>query len=96
MTLLTSHADVATDAAPRYAKQLGPVLGRRVEVVPEAEGDRIVIGDGSCLLVPGEAALVLRAQAPSQESLARVQDVVGGHLERFGQRNELAVHWHPG
>jgi uncharacterized protein len=96
MTLLTSHADVTTDAAARYAKQLAAHLGRRAEVVPEAEGDRIVIGDGSCLLVPGEAALVLRAQAPSQESLARVQDVVGGHLERFGQRNELAVHWHPG
>jgi uncharacterized protein len=25
--------------------------------------------------------------------LARVQDVLGRHLERFGQRNELAVTW---
>jgi hypothetical protein len=93
MTLLTSHADVATDAAARYAKQLASHLGRRAQVLPEAAGDRIVIGDGSCLLVPGEAALVLRAQAPSQESLVLVQDVVGSHLERFGQRNELVVSW---
>jgi len=96
MTLLTSRADVATDAAARYAKQLAAHLGRRAQVVPEADGERIVVGDGSCLLVPGETALVLRAQAPSQESLARVQDVVGSHLERFGQRNELVVSWQPG
>jgi hypothetical protein len=25
--------------------------------------------------------------------LARVEDVLGRHLERFGQRNELVVSW---
>jgi uncharacterized protein len=27
------------------------------------------------------------------EALERVQDVLGRHLERFGQRNELVVTW---
>jgi hypothetical protein len=89
---LTATATVATPAADRYAKQLASHLGRRAEVREEADGVRIVIGDGSCLLECG-TALVLRATAPTAESLARVQDVVGRHRERFGARNELVVSW---
>jgi len=89
----TSDAAVATDSAGRYAKQLASHLGRKAEVRQEPEGRRVVIGDGSCLLVVSETALELRAQAVSAESLARVQHVVGSHLKRFGQRNELIVAW---
>ena len=31
--------------------------------------------------------------APDPETLAQVQHVLGSHLERFGQRNELTVTW---
>ena len=41
----------------------------------------------------GDGVLTLRAQAPDTETLERVQDVLGRHLERFGQRNELVVTW---
>ena len=41
----------------------------------------------------GEGVLTLLAEGPDAESLARVQDVLGRHLERFGQRNELTVSW---
>jgi hypothetical protein len=92
----TARAVVATEAAPRYAKQLASHLGRRLEVRPETEGDRLVFDEGSCLLVPGPDALELRASATSADALTQVQDVVGRHLERFGQRNELVVDWQPG
>jgi hypothetical protein len=36
---------------------------------------------------------VLRATADDTDSLDRVQSVVGSHLERFGQRDELVVAW---
>ena len=88
----TSTAHVRTTSAERYAKQLASHLGRKVTVVDEAAGQRIVIGEGSCLLECGED-LVLRAQAPDGETLARVQHVIGSHLERFGARNELVVSW---
>src|SRR5690348_11486817 len=91
--LLTARAVVATDAAPRYAKQLTSHLGRRLEVRTEPEGDRLVFDEGSCLVVPGPEALELRASASSADALDHVQDVVGRHLERFGQRNELTVTW---
>ena len=47
-------------------------------------------------MVVGEGVLTLLAQAPDQESLERVQHVLGSHLERFGQRTELTVAWTTG
>ena len=41
--------------------------------------------------VPATGILTLLTRAPDEESLARVQHVLGSHLERFGQRNELTV-----
>jgi hypothetical protein len=89
----TAHAAVATDAAARYAKQLASHLGRKAEVREEPEGPRVVLGGGSCLLVAGATTLDLHAEAGSTEALERVQHVVGGHLERFGQRDALVVVW---
>ena len=90
---LIAPAAVETDAAPRYAKQLASHLGRKAEVVEEDAGTRLVLPFGDCLLVPGDSALVMTASASDRESLDRVQQVVGSHLERFGQRNELVVAW---
>ncbi|WP_091412175.1 DUF2218 domain-containing protein [Friedmanniella luteola] len=89
----TARAAVATSVGERYAKQLASHLGHKAEVREEAEGRRVVLGDGSCLLVPGGAGLELRAEASSPESLAGVQHVVGSHLERFGRRDALVVVW---
>lgn len=90
--MLTATAVVETSASARYAKQLASHLGRRATVVDEPQGQRILIGEGSCLLSPGDA-LVLEAVAPDADALERVKDVVGSHLVRFGQRNELVVTW---
>ena len=90
---LTSHAAVVTDRPERYAKQLLSHLGRKAEVREEADGSRLVIGTGSCLVVPGTGVLDLRAEAPDTEMLGVVQDVVGRHLVRFGEKDKLVVDW---
>ena len=90
---LTARADVATATPERYARQLASHLGRRSEVREEADGTRIVLAVGDCLLQSHEGRLELLATAPGPEELGRVADVVGRHLERFGQRNELQVVW---
>jgi hypothetical protein len=92
----TATAVVATEAAARYAKQLLAHLGRKnpVEPVPgEPDSGRLAFsyGSGTVRVEPGR--LVLEAAAADGESLARVQDVLGRHLERFGARRELSVHW---
>jgi uncharacterized protein len=90
---LTASAVVKTPMPQRYAKQLASHLGRRSEVIEEAGGTRLKLAGGECLLQPQGESLELLASAPSAEALDRVTQVVGSHLERFGQRNELHVEW---
>ena len=47
----------------------------------------------SCLLQSRPGSLEMLATADSADALERVMGVVGRHLERFGQRNELHVDW---
>ena len=98
----TATASVATPTPDRYAKQLAAHLGRKLEVREEADGLRLIFGDasgsdgsvsGDCLLQPQDAALELSASAVDPAALERITQVVGSHLERFGQRNELVVVW---
>ena len=95
MPELTATATVPTATPERYAKQLASHLGRRCEIREETDGIRIVLADtGDCLLTSRDGALDLSATAHGPEELDRVMHVVGSHLERFGQRNELQVSWH--
>ena len=91
-----AHATVITEAAARYAKQLASHLGRKAEIRDEVEGLRVVLTAGNCLLVAGDHALGLRAQSGTTDGLERVQQVIGSHLERFGQREGLTVVWSAG
>jgi hypothetical protein len=93
MTILSARADVPTAAPERYAKQLVSHLGRRVEWTTDGDTSTARFGEGTGRVVVGDGVLTLLAEAPDAESLARVQDVLARHLERFGQRNELAVTW---
>jgi uncharacterized protein len=93
MMLLSARADVPTDAPERYAKQLVAHLGRRLEWATDGGTSTARVGEGTGRVVVGDGVLTLLAEAPDAEGLARVQDVLGRHLERFGQRNELVVSW---
>lgn len=75
---LTSSAEVSTDAADRYTKQLASHLGRKAEVRTEPEGERIVLGPGSCLLVPGPSSLELLATRGPRLHGGRVPRPGGG------------------
>ena len=90
----SSTATVATDRAARYGKQLVAHLGRRVT----AEWDEqtgtgwIDFEESRAELSAGPEALDIRLSA-EPDALARMEDVVGRHLVRFGARDELTVQW---
>ncbi|WP_214369334.1 DUF2218 domain-containing protein [Pseudonocardia sp. H11422] len=94
--MLTSTAVIRTDSAVRYAKQLLAHLGHK-NVVEPLEGaphaGRIRFAYGSGTVRPEGDLLVLDAAAADAAALARVEDVLARHLERFGARRAIAVTW---
>jgi hypothetical protein len=90
---ITSRAEVSTDAAGRYAKQLVAHLGRKLDFTTEGATSSATIGDATGRVVVGDGVLTLIASGDDEEAVARVEHVLGSHLERFGQRNELTVTW---
>ena len=93
---LDAVAEVPTDAAERYAKQLLTHLGHKVSMEPiegEPKGGRLVFAYATATVIPAADRLTMRATAADADSLARVQDVLKRHLEKFGARRELVVEW---
>jgi hypothetical protein len=93
MTALTARADVPTETPARYAKQLLSHLGRRTSWATDGDTSTAEIAGGTGRVVIGDGVLTLIAEAPDAETLSRVQHVLGSHLERFAQRQELQVSW---
>ena len=91
---MESTAAVATDRPGRYAKQLVAHLSRRsVGEWDEASGTGwIEFETARAELTTGDQVLNLLVRA-QPEHLDRFEDVVGGHLVRFGTRDELVVAW---
>ena len=90
---IRSRADVVTDAPARYAKQLVSHLGRKVEFSTDGDTSTAEIGGATAQVVVGDGVLTLLAAGAQEESVARVEHVLGSHLERFAQRSELTVTW---
>ena len=93
MTDFSARADVPTPNPDRYAKQLLSHLGQRTAWTTEGTTSTADIAGGTGRVLVGDGVLTLIAEAPDAAALTRVQHVLGSHLERFGQRNELAVTW---
>jgi uncharacterized protein len=91
---VTSTARVATARGERYRKQLASHFGNRIEVVEESAGTVLKWGfGGTTTLTVEPGALVMLAAADDSETLERVKDVTGRHLERFGEKDGLVVTW---
>ncbi|MER5943660.1 DUF2218 domain-containing protein [Streptomyces sp. NPDC001928] len=90
----SSLARVATDAAPRYAKQLASHFGRKipVEEIPGG-GHRLTFQSTDVVLETLDDHLLITVTAPDAAAVTAIRDVVGSHLERFGRRGELSVVW---
>lgn len=90
-----SRADVVTGVPGRYAKQLVSHLGRKVAFTGDATTTpaTALIGDATAGLVVGDGVLTLWAAGDDEAAVARVEQVLGGHLERFAQRETLTVRW---
>jgi len=91
---VTATSRVATERAERYRKQLASHFGSKMEVT-ESPGGTILTWSfgGTTTMTVEPGALVLRVDAQDAETLDRVKDVTGRHLERFGDKDGLVVTW---
>jgi hypothetical protein len=94
MNATTSTATVATDRPGRYGKQLVSHLTRRAAGEWDDDAGRgfVEFTGGRVTLTSADGALDL-VLAADEDAVARLEDVVGRHLVRFGTRDELVVRW---
>lgn len=92
---MTSTAVVSTPKAKRYAKQLVSHLGHKLEFHTDGRTSTAAIGPGTGKVVIADdgTAVTLVALGADAETLDMVEHVLGSHLQRFAQRDELSVSW---
>lgn len=91
---LSSTAAIATPRGDRWIKQLSSHLGRTRQVVVLEDGSSVLLFDpGSCAMASDGTTLRFTASAPDEATLARVEQVVGGHFDRFAASEGLRAHW---
>ena len=94
MILSTAHLD--TQTPKRYIDQLVSQLGQSLETSIDDNGVGEVYlsdGGGSCKLLPDVTGISLHCEAPTEEQLHRVEDVVGRNLLRFTRDESLTRGW---
>ena len=93
--VMRSEARVATAVPRRYLGQLCKHFQHKLPVELSETQGRIDFPMGVCTLdaaaLPG--TLLMRATAPDEDALAKLEEVVGRHLERFAFREPLTVQW---
>jgi uncharacterized protein len=100
MDMLSSRAEWQGALARRYLIQLCKHFqhGRPVtleEGEAGAASGSIAFDAGTCTLRAEGQTLTMIASAAGAGDLARVQDVVGRHFERFAFREDVALVWQP-
>lgn len=87
-------ATVATPKASGYLQQLCKHFAHKVPASFDATEGRVAFPMGDCRLnASPDGVLTMTASAATAADLARVQAIVGGHLERFAFRETLAIAW---
>lgn len=93
--MLSSEARVPTAVPHRYLAQLCKHFQHKLQVTFDERHGRIEFPAGRCELdaVASAGTLLLRVVASDEAALAKLEDVVARHLERFAFREQPEVRW---
>lgn len=86
---MQSHARLNTDNAARYMTQLARHWSHEYAVALDATSARIPLPLGACVMLAEPDGLNVTVEAPVMASLAKLEDVVAGHLLRFAFREPV-------
>ncbi|ENZ82790.1 MULTISPECIES: DUF2218 domain-containing protein [Caulobacter] len=91
---MESHARVITDKASRYMVQLAKHWSHKFEVRYDETSAFFPLPLGTCRMSAHPDGLDITIEAIDLEGLARLEDVVARHLDRFAFREgELKYGW---
>jgi hypothetical protein len=101
--VLIAEARVATERSSRYLVQLCQHVDKVGKAHPQMRAraewsdDRGVVSFdwGRCTMRALPGVLTLRAEAPDEDALRRVEYPIAARLERIGRREHLTVTWTP-
>jgi hypothetical protein len=94
--MATSCAIVLTQNASRYLQQLCKHWGHKFEVRFDAASGHVALPMGTADLVAEAVTLTVTCTVDGGGDLARLQQVVAEHLNRFAFREgELIFNWQP-
>ena len=94
--IMRSEARVPTPRADRYAKQLWSHAAWRARQAAWTPPEGVIEfpdAMGTCRITAEPEHLVLSVEATNPANLARLQQIVGGNIERFAGRECLKVEW---
>lgn len=95
--MTTSKAIVPTANASRYLQQLCKHWSHKFEVTFDETHGTIPLPLGTCTLDAGPEALTVTCTVAEGGDIARMQQVVADHLDRFAFREApLPFDWQPG
>lgn len=86
---MQSHARLNSDKAVRYMTQLAKHWGHRFEVSYDDISALIPLPLGTCSMLADPEGLAITLEAVDLEGLARLEDVVADHLQRFAARDPI-------
>ena len=89
-----SRAAVVTEQPSPYLLQLAKHFRHKLDVEFDERSARSRSRSGAASCAPGRRPGARGDRAERRAELERVEEVIAGHLERFGRRDELSVSWH--
>jgi uncharacterized protein len=90
---MLSEAQITTDKAVAYMQRLCRHFAHKVPAEFDDQRARVQFAMGVCEMRADRQTLIFQAQAADTAALDQVQQIVGGHLERFAFREQLKVNW---
>lgn len=88
--MFRSSTSVQTQNGSRYLKRLCKHWSHKFDVAYTDEEGRVPFGDDRlCIFKASPESLAIAIEAPDQEAIARLEQVVADHLVRMADRDQL-------
>jgi hypothetical protein len=93
MPALRSEASIGTEVPDRYLVQLCKQFAHNIPATYSGTKGRAEFGFGHCTMQASKRYLTLIVEAEDEQSLARMQHLIGLRLERCMWRERPVINW---